>query len=326
MDASEYRRRYEEELAQASARQTSFRQLLNSSRPASGQGGAMSVRPRAEDEGDDLAAAVGVLGDRNAAPQLRAAASQVISLDIESDPDVIDRLLELLADASRPVDVRLEVLNLLQAISFRLPLFPDKRAGYLETLRSLVEDADAGLRRRVIGILAREKDEYVQRRLIDGLQGRERPLVPAAKAIQFLGYDVHADYFPMLREIIERPPSQAAKKEAVRVLAADPSSADLLLSILKDKQERPDIRRLAAIALQSIRPEMFEEEARRIVMDDDEHDQLRAMSVTALNHFAEPGALAEDRELTDRVGQLRQETSSRQLRQATAGYIAKQQR
>jgi hypothetical protein len=326
MDASEYRRRYEEELAQASARQVSFRELLDSSRPSSREGGAMSVRPRAEGEDDDLAAAVAVLGDRNAAPELRAAAGQVISLDIESDPDVIDRLLELLGDATRPVDVRLEVLNLLQAISFRLPLFPAKRTAYLETLRSIIEDPDAGLRRRVIGILSREKDEYVQRRLMDGLQGRDRALVPAAKAIQFLGYDVHADHFPMLREIIQRPPSQAAKKEAVRLLAADPSSADLLLTILQDKQERPDVRRLAAVALQSIRPEAFEEQARRLVMDDDEDDHLRAMSVTALANFAESGALAQDRELTERVGQLREETSSRQLKQATAGFIAKQER
>jgi hypothetical protein len=326
MDASEYRRRYEEELAQASARQVSFRELLDSSRPSSLEGGAMSVRPRAEGEDDDLAAAVAVLGDRNAAPELRAAAGQVISLDIESDPDVIDRLLELLGDATRPVDVRLEVLNLLQAISFRLPLFPAKRTAYLETLRSIIEDPDAGLRRRVIGILSREKDEYVQRRLMDGLQGRDRALVPAAKAIQFLGYDVHADHFPMLREIIQRPPSQAAKKEAVRLLAADPSSADLLLTILQDKQERPDVRRLAAVALQSIRPEAFEEQARRLVMDDDEDDHLRAMSVTALANFAESGALAQDRELTERVGQLREETSSRQLKQATAGFIAKQER
>jgi hypothetical protein len=324
MDVPEYRRRYEEELAQASARQTSFRELLDRSRPASREGAAMSVRPRAEDEDDDLAAAVAVLGDRDAAPQLRAAASQVISLDIESDPDVIDRLLELLGDATRPVDARLEVLNLLQAISFRLPLFPAKRTAYLETLRSIVEDPDAGLRRRVIGILAREKDEYVQRRLMDGLQGRDRALVPPAKAIQFLGYDVHADYFPLLREIIERPPSQAAKKEAVRLLAADPSSADLLLAILRDKGERPDVRRLAAVALQSIRPEAFDEQARRIVMDENEDHQLQTMSVTALTNFAEPGALAQDRELTERVDQLRQETSSRQLKQATAGYIAKQ--
>jgi hypothetical protein len=326
MDASEYRQQYEEELARASARQTSFRELVDRSRPAERDTAAMSVRPPAPDEDDDVAAALAVLGDRDAAPPLRTAAGRVISLEIEAHPEAIDRLLELLGDATRPVGARLEVLNLLQAISFRLPLFPAKRTVYLETLRSMVEDPDAGMRRRVIGILAREKDEYVQRRLMDGLQGRDRALVPAAKAIQFLGYDIHADYFPLLRQIIERPPGRAAKKEAVRLLAADPSAADLLLSILRDKQEPADVRRISAVALQSIRPEAFEEQARRIVLDDDEDDQLRAMSVTALANFAEPGALAQDHELTERVGQLRQDTSSRELKQATAGYIARQER
>jgi hypothetical protein len=119
--------------------------------------------------------------------------------------------------------------------------FPGKRPDYLATLRSIIEDPDAQLRRRAIGILAREKDEYVQRRLIEGLEQRSRALVPAAKAIQFLGYDVHAEYFPLLRRIIEQPPSRAAKREAVRLLSADPAATDLLVTLLNDKQQDPEV-------------------------------------------------------------------------------------
>src|SRR5262249_42950967 len=150
--------------------------------------------------------------------------------------------------------------------------FPAKRPDYLAALRSIIDDPDAELRRRAIGILAREKDEYVQRRLIDGLEGRSEALVPTEKAIQYLGYDVHAEYFPLLRRIVEDPPNPEARTEAVRLLAADPSSTDLLLTIFSDKGESPDVRKISAIGLHSAAPHRFEEQARRIVLDDDEDD------------------------------------------------------
>src|SRR5437667_255576 len=84
---------------------------------------------------------------------------------------------------------------------------------------------------------AGDEDEYVQRRLIEGLERRSKALVPAAKAVQLLGYDVHAEYFPLLRQIVRQPPTRAAKREAVRLLGADPASKQLLLDLFKDKRE-----------------------------------------------------------------------------------------
>jgi hypothetical protein len=319
MDVPEYRRQVEAELEQAAQQQTSFRELLGSG-PAARR--KMAPAAAALQDDDDLTAAVGVLSDRAADLGLQTAALQVISNNIEARPELIDRLLELLRDTV-PADLRRAILNVLQQISFRMVLFPGKRPDYLATLRSIIEDPDAQLRRRAIGILAREKDEYVQRRLIEGLEQRSRALVPAAKAIQFLGYDVHAEYFPLLRRIIEQPPSRAAKREAVRLLAADPAATDLLVALLNDKQEDPEVRRTAAVALQSLAPDRFEGQARRIVLDDDEDDELRAVSISALTQFANPAALRQDDQLNRRIGQLRAESGSRQVQQATAGYLSK---
>lgn len=321
MDVPEYRRQVEAELEQAAQQQTSFRELLGS-RPAARR--KMAPAAAALQDDDDLTAAVEVLSDRSADLELQIAALQVININIEARPELIDTLLELLRDATAPADLRRAILNVLQQISFRMVLFPGKRSDYLATLRSIIEDPDAQLRRRAIGILAREKDEYVQRRLIEGLEQRSRALVPAAKAIQFLGYDVHAEYFPMLRRIIEQPPSRAAKREAVRLLSADPASTDLLVTILNDKHENPEVRRTAAVALQSLAPDRFEAQARRIVLDDDEDDELQAVSISALTQFANPAALRQDDQLNRRIGQLRAESGSRQVQQATAGYLSKQ--
>src|SRR5919204_589855 len=253
MDVPEYRRQVEAELEQAAQQQTSFRELL-ASRPAARRA-EMAPAAAAPQDDDDLTAAVAVLSDRAADLELQTAALQVINLNIEARPELIDTLLELLRDATVPAELRRAILNVLQQISFRLVLFPGKRPDYLATLRSIIEDPDAQLRRRAIGILAREQDEYVQRRLIEGLEQRSRALVPAAKAIQFLGYDVHAEYFPLLRRIIEQPPSRAAKREAVRLLSADPASSDLLVTILNDKHEDAEVRKTAAVALQSLAPD-----------------------------------------------------------------------
>jgi hypothetical protein len=322
MDISEHRRRYEAELEQAAQQQPSFRELAREARPGRRRALIRSAMA-APQEDDDLAEAIAVVRDPDADAQLRSAALQVIGINIDEHPELIDTLLELLRDATMPSETRTAVLNVLQQLSFRMVVFPGKRADYLATLRSVVEDPDATLRRRVIGILAREKDEYVQRRLLDGLEGRSRALVPAAKAIQFLGYDVHAEHFPLLRRIIENPPSQAAKREAVRLLAADPSSTDLLLAILGDKRERSDVRRISAIALQSLASDRFQDQARRIILDQVEDDQLRAVLINALTYFADPATLRQDDELLRRVERLRAESGSRHLRQATSGYLAK---
>jgi hypothetical protein len=320
MDISEYRRQIEAEVEQA-ARQPSFRDLLERSRRDAEPRTAAASQGSSAD--DDLTAAIAVLRDGEADEPLRSAALQVISGAVEERPELIDTLLEVLRDAARPADVRMAVLDVLQQISFRMAAFPAKRPDYLAALRSIIDDPDAQLRQRAIGILAREKDEYVQRRLIDGLEGRSEALVPTEKAIQYLGYDIHAEYFPLLRRIVEHPPTPAARTEAVRLLAADPSSTDLLLTILSDKGEDRDVRRISAIGLQSAAPGQFEEQARRIVLDDDEDDQLQAMSITALTHFANPEALSRDDELTGRIQQLGTESPSQEVKQATASFLSK---
>lgn len=309
MDVSEYRRRVEAELEKAARDQVSSRDLL--------------AGARASGDEDDLTAALGVLDGPDAEPALRNAALQVVALHVDDRPELFDTLLELLRDTGRPLDERLAVLSTLQQIAIRIVGLPEKRPLYLDALRSLVDDPSAELRRQAIAILAREKDEYVQRRLLDGLEKRSKPLVPAAKAIQLLGYDVHAEHFPLLRRIVEDPPNRAAKIEALRVLAADPSSGDLLLAVMQDTDENPEVRRIAAVALGSAAPDDVQRPARRIALDDGEDDQLRALALTMLSLFADPETLSGDDELNRCVDRLRAESGSRTVKQASAAFIAR---
>jgi hypothetical protein len=324
MDVSEYRKQYAEQLQQAVEQQTTFRDLLSRSKATAG---APSVAAAAADFGagaaEDLTTAVEVLRDKHESIELRTQALEPIGITLATRHDLIDVVLSMLRDATEPVELRKAALRTLQQASFRAVAFAPKRPDYLAALRSLIDDKDADLRRRVIGILAREADEYVQRRLIEGLEQPSKALVPAAKAIQFLGYDIHAEHFPILREIVRRPPNRAAQKEAVRLLGSDPSSKDLLAEILEDKSESPDVRNVSAIALQTLDPDQFEELAKRIALDDTEDDRLRASCISALTHFANPATLTDNAEFTRGVEQLREKSPSRQVKQATAAYILK---
>jgi hypothetical protein len=148
-------------------------------------------------------------------------------------------------------------------------------------------------------------------------------LVPEAKAIQFLGYDIHADHFPLLRRIVERRSRGAARREAIRLLAADPKARPLLIRILGDKEEKTDVRRASAVALQSLAPSAFEELARKIALDDNEDEQLRATSISSLTTFSKSPYTSLHSAFTRRVKQLHAESISPEMRRATKSYMAK---
>jgi hypothetical protein len=312
----------EAEAEAAARREPAFKSALRKAGPSGRAGGGVSPTSTTT-EGDDLSIALAVLADSDATSERFNAALQAMSLEVDDHPELMDTLLEYLGDIAKPADRRLAVLNLLQEISFRMVGFPAKRPEYLAVLRSIIEDPDSQLRRVAIGILAREKDDYVQRRLIDGLEGKSKALVPAAKAIQFLAYDVHSEYFPLAKRIVEDPPNKGAKVEALRLLAADPSAKDLLIRTLKGRNEKPDVKMAAAVALQTLDPEEFERQARRIVLDDGEDDQLRALALNALTYFGNPAARDEDDELARSVESLNSQSRSRSMKKAAAGYLAK---
>ena len=221
----------------------------------------------------------------------------------ESDEN-LQTMLQMLRDQKQPIKVRLAALQSLQAASFSVITFEPCREDYLATLREIVDDPDEELRQRVLGILAREKDGYVQKRLLEGLENKDKALVPPEKALQLLSYDVHAEAYPIARDIVEHPPNDDAKREALRLLAADATAAPLFEKILRDKEEQRDIRQISAAALQAVKPEKFKEQARELLLDTKEYDDIQATALTALAQLPENTDVAEDKDLLKRVNNM----------------------
>src|SRR6185369_9172484 len=163
----------------------------------------------------------------------------------ESDKD-LQTMLKVLANKDEPIKVRLAALQSLQAASFSVIAFESCRGDYLATLRKVAEDPDPELRQRVLGLLARENDGFAEKKLLEGLRNPEKALLPPEKALQLLSYDVHAEAYPVARKIVKKPPNPEAKREALRLLGGDTGSTALFESVLRNKKEEPEFRRISA--------------------------------------------------------------------------------
>jgi HEAT repeat protein len=103
---------------------------------------------------------------------------------------------------------------------------------------------------------------------------------------------------------VNKPPSDDAKREALRLLGADAKSAPLFEKLLRDKDEKAEIRQISAAALQALKPEKLQENAREIVLDDSDYDEIRATSLTALTQFGDEEAVAKDATLKKQISKL----------------------
>jgi hypothetical protein len=233
----------------------------------------------------------------------------------------LEAVLKILRDKSERIEVRLAALQTLQAASFSVMTFESCRSDYIAALRAVAEDPDPELRQRVLGILSREKDGYAEQKLLEGLKDPSKALLKPEKALQLLGNNVHGEAYSVARDIVNNPPNPVAKREALRLLAADASSAPMFEKVLRDKDEVSENRQISAAALQSIAPDKMREHAREILLDPKDYKEIQATSLTALTQFGNQG-LADDQALMKHVNKLR-ENAPTILKQSARRFLGK---
>lgn len=254
---------------------------------------------------------------------VRTAAIEAIGEGTIESEETIQSLLVLLRDRSEPVELRRAVFTLLKQLGFQSKLFAAKRAEFISVLRELCDDSDAEIRTRALETLAQKKDNFAQQRLLEGLRDQGKALVPEERALQFLGYDIHADYYPLIREIAQKTGNPLAKHEAIRLLSSDPEAASLLVGIFRDKGENAEVRNACAAALRAVAPLEFERVARETALDDDDSDEVRAASITGLTYFGNRAAVARDNELSDHLESIPGKGKSKSLERAVERYKAR---
>jgi len=268
-------------------------------------------------------AAVSVATSAKGTVKERVAAMAEVPLAVcESDKD-LQALLKILSDKNEPVEVRLATLQSLAAAAFSVIAFESCRTDYIATLRKVAEDSDPELRQRVLGLLAREKDAFAEKKLLDGLKNPEKALVPPEKALQLLSYDVHAEAYSVARDIVSKPPNDDAKREALRLLSADATSGPLFEKVLRDKDELRENRQIAASALHAINPAKFQTNAREMLLDKSEYDDIQATSLSGLSQFGDDAAIAGDKALLKSVDRVSVGKASVKYKQSARRFLSK---
>lgn len=313
MNVKEYRSQVERDLAEAAA--------------SPGPGLPAPAGEGAEAETDTLLQDLTrQISDKSADVSSRIHALEALRDAARRSDESVEAVIHLVRDASEPAELRKAALKILQEFRFSSKVLRTKRPEYLEALRWIVDDPDAALREAGLGMLAKEKDHYAQERLIEGLEHPDRALIPEAKALQLLGYDIHVRLFPLMQRIATTTQNALAKVEAVRLLASDPGSSNVLTRIFRNKGEAEPVRRASAVALQSIAPAAFEQQAREVALDDDENDEIRATCVTALSHFANRAAVSGDDDLRERLERLITRGVTGPLKRAVENFRARHNR
>jgi hypothetical protein len=246
-------------------------------------------------------------------PDLSLDELEAVLVDAETFESAMRMLLDILSDESATAELALTALERLGAATFQPVRFAPFHAEYVERLRDLALSEDRDLRHMALDRLTLENDEVAGRLLREGLEGTRKPLVPAATAVRFLARDEHGDAAPLFRDIA-REGKGRARDEALRALAADTESIDLLASIASDKSERTSVRELATMSLKAASPTRFAGVARDLVLDDDEDDSLRTSALSAVAHTPEAAEAVDDDEFRAGLDRVKAGTRSRALK------------
>ena len=268
-------------------------------------------------------AAMLVATNERRVPKDRVAAFAEAPLAVCESDENLQATLAVVRNQKEPVEVRLAAMDSLAAAAFSVIAFEPCRNDYIATLREVAQDPNPQIRETALGALAGEKDGFAQKKLVEGLKNPEKALVPPEKALQLLSYDVHAESYSVARNIVDKPPSPSAKQAALRLLAADASSAPVFEKVLRDKDEMRENRQIAASALHALNPNKLQTHARAMLLDKSEFEDIQATSLTALEQFGDDEAVAKDTALLKSVDRISGKAKSAKYKRSAKQFLGK---
>lgn len=219
--------------------------------------------------GDDIDRALQLFRNTDLSDQLRACAFYGISGLVFSEEKVMQDAINEIGKGAGNGEIALASLNVVKAAEISSPqLYNANIAEYKNALRLAIDHQNVDLRGAALEILAINKDEYAQRRLVESIENPTKELISPETAVQLLSYDLHANHFEVLRGLVERAPNKIAKREAIRNLGFDEESKELLQNTLDDSSEDPETRHAAAIALMCLNPGLSVETSKRIIAEE----------------------------------------------------------
>jgi hypothetical protein len=203
------------------------------------------------------------------------APSSSVPADASPAPNWADSIRQL-ADPKLPAEARKNAAQVLQAATFLGAQFAPYRADYIVALRTAAIDDDPDLRRFSLDTLVNLDDEFARQKLMDGLRGVGKALVPQAAALGMLARSDHNSATAIARDLLTGTADIATRAQAARVLGSDPSATELLAETMKDKSESREVRRASAVALKGLNPQAFQAGAIDILRDATDFKDIQA--------------------------------------------------
>lgn len=254
------------------------------------------------------------LAELDAEKQAAASKAADAAPGLETETN-IERLLTIAADVSEAVAVRVQAIDRLNEIAFDLQAFAPYNARFIALLKQLCTDKSATIRlaafRRLSLSLDRETRDLLQQSVLD----QSKKLIPDKAAATLLSFDAHVSSRDTLRSLTEHADA-AVRRVAIRGLAGDSGSADLLEAIAVDTNEDSKVRQSAALSLKVASPKRFAALAKQVVVDDSEDDGLRSLAMSALAHGAEVRNIASSADFSRELDAVSEKAKSRSLKKS----------
>ena len=275
-----------------------------------------------EDAGtaEHLDAAIAALTDSGRPTDRRAEVLRRSRSVLISSDSGVDCLIRGVGDSGADPSLRGAALGALRAAAFFVDVFAPHRTAYLDLLRTLLTDADAGLRERAVSTLATEHDPVLQESLAAGLDGEGTLPVARATAIRALAEDDHLDNVPRLRELLASD-SPDQRQEAIRYLGSYPEARETVEAGLRDQDEYRGGRQQGAASSRALDPERFQQVAKEIAADSGDYADVRAVSLTALEHLGDTQRVFRDDAFLDQVREIRDEGAAPQAAAAARDML-----
>lgn len=278
------------------------------------------------DRADDVERTIAVLMDRAEPTQVRVRAVQLVAPQSALDESFRHRLLDLVERGQEPLELRRAGMTGLEGALFTWHPEHAEAERTTAALRRLARDPDAGIRASALRVLASRGDAEALELLEQGLLAPGEALLPAAEAVRLLGLFEPSRHYPVLRGVLESPPTPSTRITAIRLLAGDTESHDRLGRILQDSREPLDARQAALGALATGDPARLARSVVQVIGDDSETTALRVRAIKTmelLRTTRDRSAIAARNtdELDAQIGRLATGARDPQVRSAAADYM-----
>lgn len=222
--------------------------------------------------------------DSSKAVKLRQIALSSLSNAASDNREIFDYVVQLLIDNNQPIDLRATAMNLLRQLSFSSPCFAESIGKISDLFRGIIRNEliPREMKEMAIAFLSARNDEYAQSVLTEGLKNSEKALVTPLKALRWLSADSHYQDRETLQRYTGSSHDDETRELAVRMLAQDATSEILLANLLSNKQEAATVRQACAQALRAMKPDHFEEIAKKMVLDESDDANVRATLLSGL--------------------------------------------